>query len=1044
MLTLAVPTLMAALGQQVPMEKLEALKPRAIGPAGMSGRVTSIAVVPNNPNTFYIGTASGGLWKTESGGISWTPLFDTMAVASIGAVALDPGNPSVVWVGTGEGNPRNSQTNGNGVYRSLDGGKTWKHLGLDQTRNIHRVIVHPGNPQVVYVGAIGAAWGDSPDRGVYRTTDGGKSWKKILYLNNRTGVADLVMDPTNPNKLIAAMWDYRRWPWFFSSGGKGSGLHVTFDGGETWKKRTEEDGLPKGTLGRIGVAIAPSRPNVVYALIEAKKNGLYRSDDGGFTWKKRADKNIGSRPFYYSEIYVDPTNENRVYNLYTQASVSEDGGKTFRILVRGIHVDHHAWYIHPDDPDFLIDGNDGGLAISRDRGRSWRFVENLPLAQYYHISVDMERPYNVYGGMQDNGTWIGPAYLWGGTIWTSEWELLSFGDGFDVVPDPGDSRYGYSMSQGGNLFQYDRVAGTTRLISPLRQDGVPLRFNWNAGIAQDPFNVSTLYYGSQFLHKSTDRGFTWETISPDLTTNDPSKQKQLQSGGLTYDVTNAENFTTIITIAPSPLDPGVIWVGTDDGNVQLTRDGGKSWTNVVENVRGVPDTTWVAQIQASLYKPGEAFVVFDNHRRNDWTPYLYHTTDYGSSWNRLADEEDLWGFVLSFVQDPMEPRLMFCGTEFGLYISIDAGKTWTKWKHGYPTVSTMDMAIHPREGDLIIGTFGRAAYVLDDLGPLRVIAREGVKALDAPLRVFDIPGAVGGFGRTTPGEISPGSTEFRGENRPFGARITFVANPDTSKPAKEKKPEGKPKDPPDRVTVEVLDSEGRTVRTFKETAKPGINRIRWGINRWGPRFPHQEKPAPGSPERGGPLVLPGTYLVRLTMGEHRDSARVEVTLDPRLDISDSDLKAYYTYLDTLIERIGIATEAADRLREARKTIGTFNGLLAGMEADTLKELKKTGKTLQDSITTLLELINEKETKGITKAPELLGYKIRSAYNRVNSSWGPVSGNDSIGVAFAMEALKEVTATINGFFQTEWPKYTEAVKAAEPIFFKEYEPLEIPD
>ncbi|MGB2957290.1 MAG: hypothetical protein WBD30_00215, partial [Bacteroidota bacterium] len=891
--------------------------------------------------------------------------------------------------------------------------------------------------------------GDSPDRGVYKTTDGGKSWKKILWVNNRTGVADLVMDPTNPNKLIAAMWEYRRWPWFFTSGGKGSGLHVTFDGGKTWERRTEKDGLPKGTLGRIGVAIAPSRPNVVYALIEAKKNGLYRSDDGGFTWEKRADENVGSRPFYYAEIYVDPTNENRVYNIYTQASVSEDGGKTFRVLVRGIHVDHQAWYVHPDDPDFLIDGNDGGLAISRDRGKTWRFVENLPLAQYYHIRVDMETPYNVYGGMQDNGSWAGPAYLWsGGDIWSSEWELLSFGDGFDVIPDPGDSRYGYSMSQGGNLFQYDRVAGATRLISPLRQDGVRLRFNWNAGIAQDPFDVSTIYYGSQFLHKSTDKGFTWETISPDLTTNDSTKQKQLESGGLTYDVTTAENFTTIVTIAPSPLDPGVIWVGTDDGNVQLTRNGGKTWRNVVGNINGVPETTWVPQIHASVYNPAEAFVVFDNHRRNDWTPYLYRTTDHGNSWKRLVDEEKVWGFVLSFVQDPLEPRLMFCGTEFGLYVSIDAGKSWAKWKHGYPTVSTMDMVIHPREGDLVIGTFGRAAYVLDDLTPLRSIAREGLEVLDEPLRVFDIPEAVEAFGRNTPGEIAPGSTEFRGQNRPFGARITFVANPDTAKPkeedGEEKNPEAKKKDAPDRVIIEVLDSGRRIVRTFKETAKPGINRIGWGLNRWGPRFPHQEKPQPDAPERGGPLVLPGKYLVRLTMGEHRDSAEVDAKLDPRLEISDADLLAYYIYLDTLIERIGIATEAADRLREARTTIGQFNGLLAGVDGDTLKELQKMGKVLQDSITTLIELINEKETKGITDAPHLLGSKIRTAYDRVNSSWGPVSGNDSIDVAFAMEALREVTARINGFFQIEWPKYTEAVKAAEPIFFKEYEPLEVPD
>ncbi|MCK5572943.1 MAG: hypothetical protein KAJ12_09295, partial [Bacteroidetes bacterium] len=692
----------------------------------------------------------------------------------------------------------------------------------------------------------------------------------------------------------------------------------------------------------------------------------------------------------------------------------------------------------------IIDGNDGGLAISRDRGKTWRFVENLPLAQYYHISVDMEKPYNVYGGMQDNGSWVGPAYAWrSGGIRNAQWNLVSYGDGFDVVPDPGDSRYGYSMSQGGNLYRYDRRAGSPRLISPVHPEGTRLRFNWNAGIAQDPFSQSTVYYGSQYLHKSTDRGFTWTIISPDLTTNDTTKQKQLESGGLTYDVTNAENFASIITVAPSPAEQGVLWVGTDDGNVQLTRDGGTTWTNVVGNITDVPETTWVPQIQASVYRASEAFVVFDNHRRNDWTPYLYYTADFGKSWKRLVDENDVWGFVLSFVQDPVEPKLMFCGTEFGLYVSIDAGKMWTRWKHGYPTVSTMDMVIHPREGDLVIGTFGRSAYVLDDLTPLRVIAREGVQVLDEPLRVLDVPGAIGALGRNPSGELAPGSSEFTGENRPFGARITFIANPDTAR-EKAKENKGKKQKAADEITVEVMDSEGTVVRTFKQKAKRGINRFTWGINRWGPRFPSQEKPKPDTPERSGPLVLPGKYVVRLTMDEHRDSAEVDVKLDPRIQISESDLKDYYAYLDTFIESIGIATEAADRLREANKTIGQFNALLAGQESDTVKELQKTGKTLQDSITALLHLINEKETKGITRAPDLLGSKIRAAYNRLNSSWGPVSGNDSIHVAYAMDALREVTARINTFFQTEWPKYKEAVEKAEPVMFKRYEPLAVPD
>lgn len=428
--------------QPLNVEKLHGLKARSIGPAGMSGRVTAIDVVQKNPSIIYVGTASGGLWKTTSGGIDWKPIFDTMKVASIGAIAIDQNIPDVIWVGTGEGNPRNSQTSGNGIYKSLDGGKTWIHLGLENSRNIHRIIIDPRNSDVVYAGVQGSAFGDSDERGVFKTTDGGKTWQKILYVNERTGIADLVMDPSNPNKLFAAMWEFRREPWFFTSGGKGSGLYVTFDGGKTWTKKTDKDGLPSGELGRIGIAIARSNPEIVYALIEAKVNALYKSTDGGFNWFKVSDKNIGDRPFYYAEIYVDPKNENRIYNIYTQVSVSEDGGKTFNILISKIHPDHHAFYIHPENPNFLIDGNDGGLAISYDRGKTWRFVENLPVAQFYHINVDNDFPYNVYGGLQDNGSWKGPSRVFNYLgISNFDWQEVGFGDGFDVLPDPDDSRF---------------------------------------------------------------------------------------------------------------------------------------------------------------------------------------------------------------------------------------------------------------------------------------------------------------------------------------------------------------------------------------------------------------------------------------------------------------------------------------------------------------------------------------------------------------------------------------------------------------------------
>lgn len=552
---------------------------RNIGPGGMSGRITAIDVIQSSPEVMYIGTASGGVWKSTSGGIDWKPIFDDQITASVGALAIQQSNPDVIWVGTGEGNPRNSLNGGYGIYKSLDAGKTWQSMGLEKTRHIHRIVIDPTQPNTVYVAAIGSPWGEHAERGIYKTTNGGKTWRKILYQNPKTGAADLIMDPSNPNKLIAALWEHKRDPWFFNSGGPGSGIFISLDGGENWKRKTSEDGLPKGDLGRIGLAIANNKPNIVYALVEAKKNALYKSTDGGDKWEKVNDKNdIGNRPFYYSDIRVDPTNENRLYSIFTYVNVSEDGGKNFRQLMpaygvsNGVHPDHHAWWIHPENGDFMIDGNDGGLNITHDGGKTWRFVGNIPVAQFYHISVDNEIPYNVYGGMQDNGSWRGPAYTWRVQgIRNSYWQEIAFGDGFDVVPDLDDSRYGYAMSQQGYVSRYDWKTGNNYSVRPTHPDpAVQLRFNWNAAIGQDQFDNSTVYFGSQFVHKSTDKGLTWEIISPDLTTNDPEKQKQGDSGGLTLDATGAENHCTLLVIEPSSLDKNLLWVASDDGRVHLT------------------------------------------------------------------------------------------------------------------------------------------------------------------------------------------------------------------------------------------------------------------------------------------------------------------------------------------------------------------------------------------------------------------------------------------------------------------------------------------
>lgn len=1039
--------------QALDMDRLKGMKFRSIGPAGMSGRVTATDVVRRSPNVIYIGSASGGLWKSESGGVSWQPVFDTMAVASIGAIAVDQRTPDVVWVGTGEGNPRNSQTSGNGVYRSLDGGKTWKHLGLDRTRNIHRLILDPNNAQVAYVAALGSAWGENPERGVFKTTDGGATWQKVLYVNEKTGCADLVMDPTNPNKLFAAMWEYRRWPWFFKSGGPGSGLYVTFDAGRTWKRLTHEDGLPKGDLGRIGLAIAPSNPQRVYALIESQKNALYRSDDGGFKWRKMTDTNIGNRPFYYCEIVADPTNEDRLYNLFTEVSLSIDGGKTFETFIgwSAVHGDHHALYVHPDNPNFIINGNDGGAAISHDRGKTWRFVENLPLGQFYHINVDMETPYRVYGGLQDNGSWRGPAYAyhWGGIV-NAEWDNVGWGDGFDVVPDRSNPRYCYSMWQGGNLQRVDMLTGDAQYIRPVHPAGTKLRFNWNAGIAADPFNPTTIYYGSQFVHRSTNRGDSWQIISPDLTTNDTSKQKQLESGGLTYDVTTAENHCTIISIAPSPVQQGVMWVGTDDGNLQLTTNGGASWTNVVKNVKGVPESTWIPQIHPSSYNAGEAFVVFDNHRRNDWTPYLYRTTDFGKNWQRLADEKQVWGYALAFVQDPVEPKLMFLGTEFGLYVSIDGGKVWTKWKHSYPTVSTMDMVIHPREHDLVVGTFGRAVFVLDDLRPLREIAQKGVSLLNKPLHLFPIPEATLAWYKSRAGGMFfPGDAEFSGDNRPYGARLSILVNPpDTAGTRAAEKQKGgvktskEPSAATDSITIEILNASNKLIRTLRMKVEKGINRVQWNLDRKVERMPSQPKPEPGAPEPGGWEVPPGTYKVRVSYGAHRDSGIVNVKLDHRVPYTEADIQARTAMLEKLYGRIRIATEAADRLRDTKKRIEQIAGLLTDRSDSAAQKVKELGRAMQDSIKKLNELFVDREVQGWRWDPDVLQSRLGNVLAYANSSWYAPTETQMIAYEQVIAQMQKVADALNTFFERDFSKYKAAVDEAKIEFFEPYSPFKI--
>ncbi|MCB9285015.1 MAG: hypothetical protein H6563_13135 [Lewinellaceae bacterium] len=1040
------------------MDQLKGLKIRNIGPGGMSGRVTTIDVDLSNPDRIFVGTASGGIWKSESGGATWEPVFDDAPVQAIGALAINQRNPSEIWAGTGEGNPRNSLNSGEGIFKSIDGGRTWTQMGLSGTRLIHRIIIHRDNPDVVFAGTLGSAWGPGEERGVFKTTDGGKTWRKVLYVNPETGCADLVVDPSNPNKLIAAMWEFGRKPWTFNSGGPGSGIYVSFDAGETWTRRTDKDGLPEGILGRIGLAIAPSEPSIVYALVEAKENALFKSTDGGFRWNKVADKNIGDRPFYYADIFVDPHNENRVFNLSSSTTVSQDGGRTFESLQSsrgfgGVHPDHHAFWIHPDDPKFIMEGNDGGLYISRDGGSHWEFVDNLPVGQFYHINYDMSIPYNVGGGMQDNGSWVGPSSLWQrGGIQNHEWQEIYFGDGFDVVFKPNDPRHVYAMSQGGNVAYIDRETGRTYPITPQHPDGIPLRFNWNAAIAQDPFHDCGVYFGSQFLHKSMDCGQSWALISPDLTTNDTTKQKQNLSGGLTIDNTDAENYTTIIAIAPSPLDENLIWVGTDDGNLQCTRDGGKTWTNLADRLPGCPPGSWIPQIRASAYQAGEAFVVVNNYRRNDWRPMVYYTNDYGATFRRIVDEKKVSGHALSIIQDPEVPDLLFLGTDYGLYVSIDFGATWTQWKNGFPSVSTTDLAIHPREGDLIVGTFGRSIWILDDLRPLRELARTKGQVLDRDFAVFETPDAYLAEYRSVDGTRFIADAVFVGDNRNSGALMTYWIKPPKKSETKEgeKNERGGGRKKQDRIKALVIDELGDTIRTFSMRADTGMNRFTWDMRRDGVRFPRAMNRWGGGGQEDddelppGLEVAPGVYKLVFTYQKTIDSTTVKVLPDPRLPYDQEVENARKEAVDNFYRIVRVATKSFNQLTEAQKTLGLVNQTMVNAPDSTQKAFKDRAKVLGDSLKTLVELFNEPEDlKGIQRGPDnISSYLFRTWRYLRDNPQGEPNQMAVISQEQGEKALRQAVERINRFFAEDWAQYQRDVEALKVSLFKKYEPVKM--
>jgi photosystem II stability/assembly factor-like uncharacterized protein len=893
---------------------------RAIGPAVMSGRISSVAAVPDDPLTIYVGSASGGVWKSKDGGLAWRPVFDEHT-QSIGSVAIDPKNPKNLWVGTGESCTRNSVSVGDGVYKSTDEGETWQRMGLEKTERIARVRVHPADGNTVWVCATGQLWNSHEDRGVYKTTDGGKTWKKTLFVDADTGCSDLDVDPQDPKILYAGMWQFRRTPYSFHSGGKGSGLYKSTDGGDTW--RALDKGLPKGEKGRIAVAVAPSRPAVVYAVVEADDTALYRSDDTGESWREvNSSFNIQARPFYFAHLAVDPADFNTVYKPGLMLTSSNDGGKSFSSALGfggSVHGDHHALWINPKNPNEMLLGTDGGVYMSYDKSRTWRHIRALPVSQFYRVSYDMDWPYNVYGGLQDNGSWSGPSRDIAG-IQNRDWKNIGSGDGFYAFRDPTDPDLVFVEYQGGQISRLRLSTGENKEIKPLEAAGEPeYRFNWNTPIHLSPTRPGTMYLGSQFLFRSRDRGDSWEKISPDLTTNDPKKQGK-KSGGLTIDNSSAENHTTIYSVSESPKNAEVVWAGTDDGNVQVTRDGGKTWTNVTGNVTGagVPKGTWVSHVEASPHDEATAFATFDGHATGDMSPHVYKTSDFGKTWTPLATGA-VSGYAHVVKQDPVNPDLLFAGTEGGLFISADGGSRWARFTGKLPKVAVRDLAIHPRESDLILATHGRGIYIVDDITPLRKLTREALEAdvtmLPARPAPMLIPAAIQDF---------PGDDEFVGANPEEAATIVYYL---------------KKRHLIGEMRLEVYNDKGEKVATLPAGKRRGMNRVAWPMRLPPPKLPGANSLVLSPFAMLGPRVPAGIYTVKLIQGDKTYTSPVELAPDPRSTHTAEDravqqqtAKELYDLLSRLTYLADVTVTVRDQARERAGALPKGDKLRGRLEA----------------------------------------------------------------------------------------------------------------
>lgn len=911
---------LCAYAQNVPTgQAIKKYKWRAIGPANMGGRVTDIVGVPGDPSTFYLGGADGGVFKTTNGGVTFEAQFTDQRAYSVGALALAPSNPEVVWLGSGEGDPRNSVGYGNGVYRSVDGGKSWNHLGLDKTERIKRIVVDPNDPDVACVCALGKEWGANPERGVFLTRDAGKNWEKVLYIDETTGCSDIAMELSNPKVLYAGMWTFSRKPWRFDDGGGQTAVYRSMDGGKTWEKIMK--GLPNKPMARIGLSVAQSQPNTVYMITEFKdlSGTLFRSDDRGSHWKMvNDDPNLNFRPFYYSDVRVDPSNPDHLFTLSGRLSKSTDGGRTFKFIAQGVHGDHQSLWIDPKNGKHVLSGSDGGFQVSYDGGETWDIINNVELSQFYQIFVDNKVPYNVYGGLQDNGTWVGPSNsLVEDGIMKRHWTALAGGDGYYAVPIPGSENEIYANLQGGVIFHVDTKLGNVRNIHPYPKitgsagdaiDKHKYRFNWDSPILVSPNDPNTVYTGGNVIFRSRDKGYSWEEISPDLTTND--KSKQISSGGEIYqDNTAAEFHCTVLTIAESPKQKDVIWAGTDDGNVQLTMDGGKTWANVKNNIKGLPAFAWVGKIHASEHDAGTAFVAVDQHRLDDFTPHAYMTTNFGKTWTDIGTGLPQDDYVKVVRQDPHNPNLLFAGMEHGIFASWDKGKTWTKLNMNLPPVSVRDLRVQARDRDLVIGTHGRGAWILDDIRPLEEMGSVASKAA----HVFPVRDAI--LWHYSSQMENLGDRTYRAKNPEYGAYINFYLQ----------------KDPKGPIEVNISDNSGKPIQTIKDTlSKAGINRIMWNLRSQGAT--PLDNPPQGGWRSGSynPLVIPGNYTAKINVDGQELTAPIVVKADPRANLTDQD---YRMKLETTTRLNGLLSKAHEMINQSESVVRQLKELKEKLKSD---------------------------------------------------------------------------------------------------------------